>query len=151
MKAIISIFFLILASHAFSQNENSFTKKTFIVLEESVNYSKALRRSQRWANYLQIPLDLRSLTPDSERGLTSNQLCDCGENHGYIPRGRFDDGIYISIEHSSGYSEAGSRNRYFIVAYIGDESSGAEQYDQIKAKCKKAQIRTFKIYQGCMH
>jgi hypothetical protein len=151
MKTTLLILFIGLGSLAFCQDENQFESKSIIVLSTTKNYTKALRLAQRYANDFQTPMNLRSMVADNENGLTSSALCGCGEQHGYIPRGRSDDGLYISIELSSGYSELAKNEKYMIVAFSGDPQSALDQFGSIKSQHKKATIEPIKVYQGCMH
>lgn len=153
MKKLIFLFILIsMATVANAQDNEAFVKKSYVILGTYNSYNKALRKSQLFANKLQIPLNLRNLIFDKEtNGLTSTEICGCGEKHGYIPRGRYDDGVYISIEHTSGLTPTSKYSKFVIVATSGEESTVQEEYKKIVAKVKKAEILTYSVYLGCMH
>ncbi len=153
VKSIIysSVFLLVLLnSFAFSQYEGDFETKSFTIIISTKSYRSALRKAQEAANKLVIPMDLRSLTPDKEQGLTSNEVCGCGEKHGYISRGRYEDGKYISIEYSSAF-EGFSKGYYIVVVQSGYHDALNETLPSIKKQYKDAYIKDSEVYMGCSH
>ena len=130
----------------FSQKE----KKSFLIVSSSKTYSAALKSAQSAANNSGIPMDLRNMYKDKEEGLTSSEVCGCGEAHGYIPRGRGDDGTYISIEYSSSF-EGFKEGYYIVVAASGDKDKVALELNRVKKLNKSAYIKSTQVYTGCMH
>lgn len=72
-------------------------EKSFLILYSGKNYDIAVDFTKKVSINLVSKLDLRSLSPHHgfTVGLTSELIYGCGQNHGYIPRGRFDDGNYM--------------------------------------------------------
>ncbi len=70
----------------------------------------------------------------------------------YVPRGRYDDGIYFSIESSNNY-DGFTKDFYIIIA-----GSGSNENDELKTTLTKIKryypdcyIKKSKIYMGCIH
>ena len=119
-----------------------------------------LRRIASWlrpggANQLAIRLDLRDLSPDGTTGLTFSQdACtnEFGEFPCYVARGRWDDGVYVSVEHSSSY--VGFEEGMYMVVL----ASGAPRDRVIGAALRRAKgqypvavVKTAPVYLGCIH
>ncbi|TNE76390.1 MAG: hypothetical protein EP333_02670 [Bacteroidetes bacterium] len=152
MKFILTLFsILTFASVSIGQEEEMYAEKYYVVLGEYRSYSKALRKAQKNANQIPSPLNLRNLIPDTEIGLTSNEVCGCGEKHGYIPRGRYDDGKYISIEFSNGLYDQETDGYYVVVLYSGSSEEAKQIFDQSREKIKNIKVINGKVYMGCMH
>jgi hypothetical protein len=100
-------------------------------------------------------MDLRDLAPDQDFGLTfSKESCDneFGEYPCYVPRGRWDDGVYISIEHSSSYAGF-DEGLYVVVLASGsphDRSIGAA-VRRAKSQYPDVVVKTAPVYLGCIH
>jgi hypothetical protein len=70
----------------------------------------------------------------------------------YWPRGRFDDGVYVSIEYSTGYK--GFKDGLYIVIL----ANGGAEDDNVKAALRHARniypdahVKTTPVYLGCVH
>ncbi len=146
MKAIL-ILAIALASFIINAQEVS---KSFLIVSSTKNYNAALKSAQRAANEMGIPLNLRNCYKDKEEGLTSSEVCGCGEKHGYIPRGRGDDGAYISIEFSSSYANF-APDYYIVVVSSGEEENVKSLLPKAKAFNNSAYIKKSNVYMGCMH
>jgi hypothetical protein len=165
MKNIILIF--LLASPMFSigqDNPKCYVKKYFLIIQSTPDYKVALQTAQKAAKGLAIKLDLRGLIPSKDKFIGLSLPADtCAkyseEEFGvkddspcYLARGRWDDGIYISIEYSTAYKEF--REGYFIVV-VG--SSGEKDpplmaaLEKVKTKYSDAYIKISKVYMCCMH
>ena len=130
-------------------------RKAFVILKATPSYAEARGVAMSAAERLAIRLDLRELVPDHEMGLTfSEEACknEFGEFPCYVPRGRWDDGVYISVEHSSSY-EGLEEGRYIVVL-----ASGAPRDRSIGAAVRRARdsfpdvtVRTAPVYLGCIH
>ena len=130
---------------------NGQTQKTsFLIIKSTKNYSSALKKAQLACNKLGWTLNLNGNYEDKENGLTNSEVCGCGEEHGYIPRGRYDAGNFISIEYSSAYE--GFTKGYYIVVI---SSGKREKVQSVLAKVQKhysdAYIKDSDVYVGCMH
>lgn len=124
--------------------------KSFLIVSSTKNYSAALKSAQKAANKMGIPMNLRNCYKDKEEGLTSSEICGCGEKHGYIPRGRGDDGQYISIEYSSSY-ENFSPGYYIVVVSSGEEEAVKSLLTRAQEFNKSAYVKKSNVYMGCMH
>src|SRR5689334_14208197 len=105
MKLRITTILLFLAIVAGAQDslnlEDMFVKKDFLILQSTKSYQVALATAKKVSSSMKIKLDLRGLTENSESGLTiSKAACrQTDESYpAYYARGRWDDGIYVSIE-----------------------------------------------------
>ena len=151
MKFILIAFTLCFSFNSFTQDEIDMTmEKSFIIVGTAKKYKRALRLAQKAANKLVIPLDLRGMINDNNEGLTSNMVCGCGEKHGYHPRGRYDDGKYISIEYSSEYDDF-TPGLYIIIVASGVPEDMSPLLEEIQLKMKKAHIKSTRVYMGGMH
>jgi hypothetical protein len=131
------------------------TPKSFVVLKSTPSYAEARALAGTAAEKLAIRLDLRQLAPDHTLGLTfSEEDCDSefGEYPCYVPRGRFDDGVYLSIEHSSSY-QGFDEGLYMVVL-----ASGSPHDRGVRAALRRAKgtypdavIKTTNVYLGCIH
>lgn len=135
--------------------EDMFVKKDFLILQSTNNYEAALATARKVSSSMKMKLDLRGLTQNSESGLTiSKAACRQTEESypAYYARGRYDDGIYVSIEYSDAYS-AFAKGYYIVVAASGskDETDMQTIYKKIKASYKDAYFKSSKVYMGCMH
>jgi hypothetical protein len=130
-------------------------RKSFVILKATPSYAEARTVAASAAERLAIKLDLRELLPDREVGLTfSEEACrnEFGEFPCYVPRGRWDDGVYISVEHSSSYQGL-EEGQYIVVL-----ASGAPRDRSIGAALRRARglypdvtVKTAPVYLGCIH
>lgn len=149
MKNLILIFTLLSASFSFGQ-EDGFIDQSFLIIISTKNYQSALKKAQLACNDLGIPLNLNGNFASKEYGLDNNTVCGCGEQHGYIPRGRGENGNYISIEYSSSY-ENFTPGYYIVVVSSGDKKDVKEFLPKAKKHFKDAYMKTSRVYMGCMH
>jgi hypothetical protein len=158
-KLILTFALFFLSFSAFAQvnsePEPYATKKMLIVSSER-SFVQAVKKAKQIAEKAGLKLELRGLKANSETGLTfSKEEC---EVHGfeypfYIPRGRFDDGEYISVEHSKSYPEAFAPGFYVVIAASGgkDDKSLIESRKKLRKVIPDAYFKTVKVYLGCMH
>ena len=94
---------------------------------------------------------LRGLHPNREIGLSREvDICE-DEGYGYpcyIPRGRYDNGVYISVEYSDAYK--GFAKGYYIVMVASGEVDKS-LLKQIRTIVPDAYIKKSAVYMGCMH
>jgi hypothetical protein len=129
--------------------------KSFVILKATASYSDARAVAATAAEDLALRLDLRDLAPHATLGLTfSEDTCqsEFGEFPCYVPRGRFDDGVYISIEHSGSY-EGMDDGQYLVVLASGAPHDRAVRSALRRAKSAfpAAVIKTTPVYLGCIH
>jgi hypothetical protein len=129
--------------------------KGFVILETTASYADARAAAAAAAETLAIRMDLRQLAPDRTIGLTFPEAA-CVDEFGsfpcYVPRGRWDDGVYLSVEHTGSYPGF-DENRYIVVL-----ASGAPHDRALRAALRRAQsayptafIKTIPVYLGCLH
>lgn len=149
------LLFTILARAQDSTTEDMFVKKDFLIVLSTKNYKSALATAKKIAASTKIKLDLRGLTENKESGLTiSKAACkEADEDYpAYYARGRWDDGVYISIEYSDAYT-AFAKGYYIVVAASGSKEEKEIQtaHKKLKTSYKDAYFKSSKVYLGCMH
>ena len=132
--------------------ENATVTKKFLIIKSTTNYSEAKEYAKKIAKKSDIKLDLRGLSFNEKIHLTFDErFCTddgMGEYPCYLPRGRYDDGEYISIEHSSSYS--GFTNGYYIVMVASGEDIQSS-LEKIKKIVSDAYVKSDEVYMGCIH
>lgn len=133
----------------------AWVKKAFVILKSTPSYDQARKFSIGAARALDAKLDLRGLSPDKKAGLTFNRdLCahEAGSFPCYWPRDRFDDGVYVSVEYSSGY-KGFKDGLYIVVLANGDaeDESIKAALSHARARYPDAYIKTTSVYMGCVH
>ena len=130
-------------------------RKEFVITKSTQDYEEARRAATEAARRLRAPLRLRNLAPDGNGKLTFPKK-ECEENGWdapcYVARGRFDDGFYVSIEHSSGYPEF-RQNLFIVVVASGPKGSAITKRAEQTAKSvfPDAYARIAAVYMGCIH
>jgi hypothetical protein len=132
--------------------EEAIVEKGFVIISSTKDYNSALKLTKEVNRKLNIAIDLRGYYPDEKMGLDTDIACGCGENHGYIARGRFDDGEYLSIEYSDNF-EAFTDGYYIVVAASGTnkESELTHTLKKVQSITSDAYIKNSTVYIGCMH
>ena len=150
MKILLMIMSLLLTQLQASETEEFFNvKKEFLIIKSTTSYSEAKDFSQRMAKKLNIKLDFRGLTFNKKNFLTfSKKECSDFAYPCYVGRGRYDDGEYISIEHSSAYTEF-TDGYYMVVVSTGNDVS--KSLKSVKKYIADAYVKKATIYMGCMH
>lgn len=138
-----------------SSMADQYVEKEFVIILSSKNYEAALKTAKEAAVKLKVKLDLRGLKKNRETGLTwDKKTCDT-DWFGYpcyVARGRYDDGEYISIEHSSAYT--GFKEGYYIVIAAGGFAGSSDlkkSLTRARKGYKDAYSKRSKVYIGCMH
>jgi hypothetical protein len=146
------LYFICFFSLTATNAQEAEIEKGFAIIQSTKDYNAALKTVATASRKLNIPIDLRGYYPDQQSGLKTDIACGCGEVHDYLPRGRWDDGVYISIEYSNLFK--GFSKDYYIVI-IASNSKGSEQLhkalDNAKQYYLDAYIKTTSVYIGCMH
>ena len=126
-------------------------KKQFLIAKSTKSYKEANQFAKKLANKTGIKLNFRGLNYNKSIMLSeSKKVCDDNnfEYPCYEARGRYDDGVYISVEHSGTYENF--RDGYYIVMVASGEKA-KDILKQIKTVVKDAYVKTSKVYMGCMH
>jgi hypothetical protein len=133
-----------------AQAQEEIQTQSFLIIQSTKKYGPALRKAQKACNELGLPLQLNNNFEDKEHGLTNNAVCGCGQRHGYIPRGRYDAGDYVSIEYTDAFDTF--RDGYYIVVVSsGNRESVEKMLPKTKEIYRDAYIKDAHIYMGCMH
>lgn len=157
------IFFLLLLMGActgiYAQAEDTlaagepYITKEFVIITSTKNYSQALVTAKTAAQKLKAPLRLRGLKSSKTTGLTfSKKECEDFGHPCYIARGRYDDGVYASIEYSSQY-EGFAEGCYIVIIASGNEDGTPLSATLQKAKTafRDAYKKKSRVYVGCIH
>jgi len=125
--------------------------KSFLIAKSSQSYSEAKAFAKKLSQQSGIKTDFRGLVQNSMTGLSED--ADVCRDEGfaypcYIPRGRYDDGTYISVEYSNAYG--GFSEGYYIVVVASGEI-GKSVIKQIKAFVPDAYVKKSLVYMGCIH
>ncbi|MFM2161973.1 MAG: hypothetical protein RLZZ383_1485 [Pseudomonadota bacterium] len=143
-----------------SYDEGPYQPLSFLLVASTTRYDDALRVARSAAAALDLPLDLRGLTPVAgakEPSLTlPAALCEADgvEAPCYVPRGRGleDGGLAVSIELSSAYGRM-RPGLYIVTAGVllpGDPRHAA-LLRRAKASFPTAYLKVGEVYMGCMH
>lgn len=163
MKKVLLILLIIglgIASNAQTEEE-PYVKKGMLIIYSTKNYNAAKKFAKQAAKKLALKLDLRNLSPNKQEGLTFSKA-DCDSNNWeypcYVARGRWDDGEYISIEHTkrlsvnnSNYESDFKENLYVVIAASGDKSITQPALQKAKKIYTTAYVKKANVYIGCIH
>ena len=158
VKVLLTMLVLSVVSPAFAAapaDSQPLIAKRIVIIKSTHDYTQAKSTALQASKKLGLKLKLRNLTPHKKTGLTyPAKTCnnDGFEYPCYIARGRYDDGAYISIEHSNAFE--GFAKGYYIVVI----ASAADKNPIIKNVLKKAKkhykdayAKLSRIYIGCIH
>lgn len=156
MKRILFLLFCSISFFANAQKEElPYIKKEFLIIHSSKDYESALKKANEASKKLKIKIALRDLKPNKEIGLSySNAACE--DEFGFFPcyvaRGRYDDGIYVSIEYSDAYLEF-EKGYYIVVlsSFINNDAKNKNLLVKAKKIYKDAYLKASKVYVGCIH
>lgn len=111
---------------------------------------------QRAHDKLGIAINLRGLIHDPTHGLTWPKAeCERDPLYPfpcYLARGRFDGGVYLSIERSNAYRSF--QPGYFMVIAASGEPGSPDLLTTLKTTKSvfpDAYVKTEKVYHGCLH
>jgi len=155
MTAAVALAALVVVTSTAPERDPDIVRKSFVIIKSTPSYADARALAAAAAERLAIRMDLRDLEPNADVGLSfSKDSCtnEFGEYPCYVPRGRYDDGVYISIEHSSSYE--GFEEGLYIVML----ASGSPRNRTIDAAVRRAKsqfpdvfVKTAPVYLGCIH
>jgi len=155
MLALLLIATCTAAAAADCDARNPYRDKEFVIVKSTPSFKEATETAAKVAAELGIALNLRGLSPNLRTGLTSSKD-ECVRNGlfypCYVPRGRFDDGTYVSVEWSSQY-EVFERALYVVM--IASHAPGSKETSRALAAARRfyraAYAKRVRIYVGCMH
>lgn len=144
-------------------NPGCYAKKFFLLIQSTPEYETAIQTAKSASKDLNIKLDLRGLVRDQNTRIGLSLPADTclkytEEEEGsrdsscYMARGRWDDGIYISVEYSNAY-QGFSKGFYIVVVGSSDKKDATlvETLTKVKTKYSDAYIKSSKVYMCCMH
>ncbi len=141
---------------AYDHNLDEWADKSFLIIHSTHNYKEARGVAEESSKKLGLELKLRDLLENSKIGLTfPKDICKDNdwEYPCYIARGRYDDGLYVSVEYSNAYS--GFAEGLYIVIVLGDFKSSDQYLLETLRKAKMyypdAYVKSTKVYLGCIH
>ncbi len=134
-----------------ANTDEASVSKRFLIAKSTKSYKEAKRFARKLSIKTGIKIDYRGLNYNKKLMLSEsyNQCLDDGfEYPCYVARGRYDDGVYISIEYSGAYQNF--RDGYYIVMVASGESANTI-LKQIRQTVKDAYVKRSKVYMGCIH
>ncbi|MBC7863588.1 MAG: hypothetical protein IAF38_11470 [Bacteroidia bacterium] len=148
--------FLFSAGITLAQNNtDAFEKKSFVILFSGKDFDSTLSFAKTSAKKLKLKFDESRVQKDSLTHLTfPKTICESNgfSSPCYVARGRFDDGIYISIEYSDDYN--GFAKGYYLVIAASGEPADAKlksEFQKIKKSFPKSYRKQADVYIGCIH
>ena len=151
MLRILFIVSLFLSnSHCQAQDDYLFEDHSYTIVFSSKKYANALKIAKKASAKLTLEMDLGNNTPSKKEGLTNNSECNCGTQHGYIPRGKGGEGSYVSIEYTDAFQDF-SKGYYIVVVQNGMREDLQSELLKIQTVFADAYRKTTQIYIGCMH
>ncbi|MFL5765992.1 MAG: hypothetical protein ACJ77K_18755 [Bacteroidia bacterium] len=163
MKHFFCFFLFAIPILTFGQdNPDCYAEKDFLIIQSTKDYKAALQTAKQATKALDIKLDLRDLIPDNNTRIGLSEPVDTclkySKEYGgqdstcYLARGRWDDGIYISIEYTNAY-DSFTKGYYIVMVGSGfkKDQSLVDTLKKVKTKYSDAYIKTSKVYMCCMH
>lgn len=142
MKYFLLSSLLIISCLIFGQEDHYwFPKKDFLIIQSTKDYKSAVVTAREAAETFNLKLE----TPlEDSTFLTLQSNLEA--------RGRYDDGIYVSIEYSNNYSSF-SKGFFIVMVGSGDrnDTQMKEVLKKLKTKYSDAYFKTCEVYIGCIH
>jgi hypothetical protein len=155
MRFLFSIMFFATVSLHAQVDPDCYVTNEFLIAGSYTDYPSALKQAKKVAAASGYVLALRGLKPAAGTGLSfddSSCIEEFGEAPCYVARGRYDDGVYVSIEYSTAYE--GFRPGYYIVvaasANLGN-TIVAPALAKVRRIVPSAYVKKSKVYMCCMH
>ena len=120
----------------------------FLIAKSTKDYNEAKREAINLSKKLNITLNLRDLQFNKKSFLSfDRKICEDNlyDYPCYMPRGRYDDGEYISIEHTNSYKDF-KDGYYMIVVASGIDLDNILK--KVKKSVKDVYIKSTNIYMG---
>ena len=153
---VILVFCLIISRPVTSAADcdANYVDKEFVILKSTPSFEEATRFGATAAATLGVGLKLRGLSPNLRTGLTSSKK-ECARSEFpypcYVPRGRGDDGTYVSVEWSSDY-ELLAKGMYLVMiaSYAPGSSKTRSALDAARRVYPDAYAKRVKLYVKCV-
>ena len=152
---MLSLLFL---SFATAEDSELFQSRTFVIAASEKSFSQAIQKAVTLSEKTGLRFDMRGVGFEPKHrndhgGLTFTKT-ECEENGWdypcYLPRGRWDSGEYISIEHTSAI-QGFTPGLYVVIASTGTTAEVAPTLEKVKKVIPDAYTKTSQVYVGCMH
>ena len=152
MNSILFILLAVLLSPSLGLGqEDSLIEKNFLIVKSTTNFEEARKFGETAAYKLGLNSVITDCEPHPTKGFTCEWECGCGETHaGHVPRGRYDDGEYVSVEFSSAYNEF-EDGYYIVVVASGSQKTVQKPLSKTQILYQDAYIKSANVYHGCMH
>ena len=153
----VSVLFFTLALAQEAEPE-PWIERSFLIVASEKTFADALAKAGPIAVGTGIRFDLRGVGFDPSQiemfgGLTMDRAT-CEDQQWdypcYMPRGRWDEGTYLSIEHSSAV-QGFTPGLYVVIAASGDGATLKPLLEKVKKTVPDAYIKKAPVYVGCMH
>jgi hypothetical protein len=154
-ETIFSAVLIFLMFPAFAQREDMYAEKYFVIIAATPDIKEAYSIAKAASQNTGLDFTDNKLQPDSTIGATfPAEVCAESEFEFpcYVARGRFDDGTYLSVEYSGGYSGL-KKGLFLVIAANGDENNSQmeDTLKKMKAFYPTSYTWKTKVYMGCMH
>ena len=150
-KSFYLIIALFITQFSFAQDDYSpYIDQSFLIIASSTDFDAAQKTALDAKKKLGLDYPTSDFYPDKTEGFKTDEVCGCGDVHGYFPRGSHDDGNYVSIEYSTAY-EGFTEGYYIVIVASGKKGSVQKELSMEKKHFAQAYIKNSEIYVGCMH
>jgi len=151
---LISVLLYVVNTFVYAEKltDAPYVTKSFLIVKSTKSYKEATAFAQTLADKSSIRLNLRGLQPHKQEGLSESKKSCLSQGFTYpcyIARGRWDDGIYISVEHSDYYE--GFRHGYYLVMLASMEHIDKALLDRVRRMVPDAYVKRSMVFMGCMH
>lgn len=154
-KTIIFIFLIIFGLQTFGQNDNQFADISFLIIASTKNIDEAFSIAKTASQKTGLKFRDNKLHADKSIGATfPADTCKVNgfEFPCYVARGRFDDGIYLSVEYSDGFNNF-QKGLFIVIAASGDKNNAdfKSAFKKVKQTYPKSYIKQTNVFLGCIH
>ena len=126
--------------------------KSILIVKSTKSYDEAKKVAEKLAKMSGLKLDLRGLVYNDEIMLSEpTDLCrENGFDYPcYVARGRYDDGVYLSVELSDAYEDF--VRGYYIVVAASMEAIDKDLVQKLKRYVPDTYVKRTLVYMGCIH
>lgn len=126
--------------------------KYFLVIGTFRTFSGAERAASRLQLRTGLAHESEPLEVFAGQPSYAREVCDLNgwDYPCYVPRGRFDDGSYLSVEPSEGYT--GMKPGYFVViAASGSRDDVLAEQQALGKRGVRSYVASSEVWLGCIH